>query len=139
MANTPIQKVANVFSKLFNPLRTLTKPQIERMVNDWHHGADVKMQMVFSQIEIQSPIYQVCISKRTAGVLNREWDILPEDDSAEAKKQADEVKKMFTKLDQKNDDGLTDALKHLVMSSFRGRAAVKPFFDADGSLMLKKL
>ena len=72
-------------------------------------------------------------------MLNRKWDILPEDDSAEAKKQADEVKKMFTKLDQKNDDGLTEALKHLVMSSFRGRSAVKPFFCEDGSLVLKKL
>lgn len=52
MANTPVEKVANVFSKMFNPLRMLTKPQIERMVNNWHHGDDVRMQMVFSQIEI---------------------------------------------------------------------------------------
>lgn len=48
MANTPITKVANIFSKMFNPLRMLTKPQIERMVNDWHHGDDVRMQLVFS-------------------------------------------------------------------------------------------
>lgn len=61
MANTSTEKVANVFSKMFNPLRMLTKPQIERMVNDWHHGDDVRMQLVFSQIEMQSPIYQVCI------------------------------------------------------------------------------
>ena len=51
MANTPTSKVANVYSKLFNPLRTLTKPQIEKMINDFHHGDDVRMQMVFSQIE----------------------------------------------------------------------------------------
>lgn len=49
--NTPVEKVANVFSKLFNPLRSLTKPQIERMVTNWHHGDDVRMQMVFSEIE----------------------------------------------------------------------------------------
>lgn len=139
MANTSIEKVANVFSKLFNPLRTLTKPQIEKMVNDWHHGDDVRMQMVFSQIEIQSPIYQVCISKRTAGVLNREWDILPVDDSSEAKKQADAVKKMFQQTDARNEDGLTDALKHLVMASFRGRSAIKPFFTEDGKMLLKAL
>lgn len=57
MANTSIEKVANVFSKMFNPLRTLTKPQIEKMINDWHHGDDVRLQMVFSQIEMQSSIY----------------------------------------------------------------------------------
>lgn len=33
---------------------------------------------------------------------------------------------------------MTEALKHLVMSSFRGRAAVKPFV-VDGKLVLKKL
>lgn len=139
MANTPVQKVANVFSKMFNPLRMLTKPQIERMVNNWHHGDDVRMQMVFSQIEIQSPIYQVCINKRTAGVLNREWDILPVDETPAAKKQAEDVKAVFQKADSRNDDGLTEAIKHLVLSAFRGRSAVKPFFDENGDLFFKKL
>lgn len=139
MANTPVEKVANVFSKLFNPLRSLTKPQIERMVTNWHHGDDVRMQMVFSEIETQSSIYQVCINKRTAGVVNREWDILPEDESAEATAQAEAVKKVFRRADRRNEDGLTEAMKHLVMSAFRGRSAVKPFFDQDGNLFFKKL
>lgn len=139
MANTSIDKVANVFSKLFNPLRSLTKTQIERMVNNWHHGDDVRMQMVFSEIEVQSPIYQVCINKRTAGVLNRKWDIVPIDESANAKKQANEVKKVFEKSDYRNEDGLTDALKWLVMAAFRGRSAIKPFFDENNELFFKKL
>ena len=137
--NTPVEKVANVFSKMFNPLRSLTKPQIERMVTNWHHGDDVRMQMVFSEIETQSSIYQVCINKRTAGVVNREWDILPEDESAEARAQADAVKKVFRRADRRNEDGLTDAMRHLVMAAFRGRSAVKPFFDQDGNLFFKKL
>lgn len=139
MANTPIDKVANVFSKLFNPLRSLTKRQIERMVENWHHGDDVRMQMVFSEIEVQSPIYQVCINKRTAGVVNRKWDIVPIDESVEAKRQAKLVKEMFEKSDTRNEDGLTDGLKWLVMSAFRGRSAIKPFFDEKGDLFFKKL
>ena len=109
------------------------------MITDSHHGDDVKMQMIFSQIEIQSPIYQVCIKKRTAGVINRKWDILPFDESNEAKAQAEAVKKMFEKADMRNDDGLTGALKHLAMAAFRGRSAVKPFFTEGNELMLKKL
>lgn len=139
MANTPIDKVANVFSKLFNPLRSLTKRQIERMVENWHHGDDVRMQMVFSEIEVQSPIYQVCINKRTAGVVNRKWDVVPIDESAEAKKQAKLVKEVFEKSDTRNEDGLTEGLKWLVMSAFRGRSAIKPFFDENGDLFFKKL
>ena len=61
MANTNTSKVANVFSKMWNPLRTLTKPEIERMITNAQHGDDVRMQLVFSQIEQLSPIYQVCI------------------------------------------------------------------------------
>lgn len=133
------QKVANVFSKMFNPLRSLTKPQIERMVNDWHHGDDTRMQMVFSQIEVQSPIYQVCINKRTAGILGREWDIVPEKNTPDAKRQAAEVKRLFQNSDRKNDDGLTEAIKHLAMAAFRGRSAIKPFFDKEGNLLFKKL
>lgn len=138
-ANTPIDKVANIYQKLFNPLRFLTKPQIERMTTDWQHGSDVQMQLVFTQVEQMSPIYQVCIQKRCAGVLNREWDVLPVDDSQAAKDQAEQVKKLFEKANMRNEDGLTEALRHLVMSSFRGRAALKPFFSDSGDLLLKRL
>ena len=64
-------------------------------------------------------------------MLNREWDIIPIDDTAEAKAQAKAVKHMFDKADSRNEDGLTDALKHLVMAAFRGRSAIKPFFTED--------
>lgn len=139
MANTPTEKVANVFSKMFNPLRTLTQPQIQRMITDWHHGDDVRMQMVFSQIEVQSAIYQVCIQKRTAGVLNREWDVVAADGSgAEGENQAKQVKAMLADSDTRNDDGLTDAIKHLAMAAFRGRSVIKPFFG-DYGLFFKKL
>lgn len=102
-----ISKVASVWTKFFNPLRDLTKPQIERLVVDTHHGDDVRLQVIFSEMEAQSDIYHLCIEKRTAGVLGREWDILPVDDSPEAKKQAEAVKKVFEESDTRNEDGLT--------------------------------
>lgn len=109
------------------------------MLVDWRHGDDVRMQMVFSQIEVQSAIYQVCIQKRTAGVLNREWDVVAVDGSgSEGEKQAKQVKAMLADSDTRNDDGLTDAVRHLAMAAFRGRSVVKPFFD-DYGLFFKKL
>lgn len=132
------EKVQNVFSAMYNPLRSLTAPEVERLISDSHHGDDAKLQCIFSQIEIQSPIYQVCIQKRTSGVINRKWTIEPKDQSVAARKQAIEIQKMFDESDTRNEDGLTDALKWLVMSNFRGRAAVKPFFDEDG-LYFKKI
>lgn len=64
---------------------------------------------------------------------------MPEDDSPEAKKQAEQVKKMLQKSDMRNDDGLTEAMKHLSLAAFRGRSAIKPFFDKEGNIFFKKL
>ena len=156
MANTSTEKVANVFSKMFNPQadldlrRTSADAVFEPgktyfVLTDFKTGQkfmmgdDVRMQLVFSQIEMQSPIYQVCIQKRTAGVLGREWDITTIDESGEAKKQQEAVKEMMQRADTRNEDGLTEALKHLVMSAFRGRSAIKPFFDDNGDLLFKRL
>lgn len=41
-------KVQNAFSVMFNPLRQLSKPQIERMINNANHGADSRLQLIFS-------------------------------------------------------------------------------------------
>lgn len=46
---------------------------------------------------------------------------------------------MMLRADTLNEDGLTEALKHLVMSAFRGRSAIKPFFDENGDLLFKRL
>lgn len=49
------------------------------------------------------------------------------DNSSEAGTQAKLVQHMFEMCDTRNKDGLTEALRHLVMYTFRGRSAVKPF------------
>lgn len=49
------------------------------------------------------------------------------------------VQKMFEKADTRNEDGLSEAMRHLDMATFRGRSAVKPFFDEKGNLFFKKL
>ena len=131
--------VQSVWTQLYNPLNRLTGWEIERLIVDAQHGADVKLQAIFQQIETQSPLYHVCIQKRTAGVLNREWKIVPKDESPEAKKQAIEIQKMFDHSDTLNENGLTEALSWLVMSAFKGRTAVKAFFDENGGLYFKKL
>lgn len=41
------------------------------------------------------PIFTICLNKRIAGVLGRSWDIIPLDESDQAKAQAETVKRMF--------------------------------------------
>jgi hypothetical protein len=136
---TETQKIANAWLKFSNPLRGLTSNAIEQMMMNAKHGNDIKLQLAFYEIERLTPIFNVCIEKRLAGVINRQWDIVPLDDSDEAKSQTEKIKKIFLKCDTRNEDGLTDAIRHLSLSTFRGRSAVKPFFDDEGNLLLKRL
>lgn len=71
--------------------------------------------------------------------MNREWDIVPIEDTTIAKSQAKTIKDILLKSDKMNEDGLTDAIRHLVMAVFRGRSAIKPFFNQNGDLLFKKL
>lgn len=135
---TTSAKIANIFLKYYNPLRNLNSTEIERLLQNARQGADEKLQLVYSEIEKSTPVFSICINKRIAGVANKKWDIIPIDDTPEAKKQAEQVKKMFDDADLYNKDGLTEAINHLVLATFRGRAAVKPFIE-NNKLIFKKL
>lgn len=134
-----LEKVRSIFSTVMNPLRGLTKPQIERLLIDMKHGNDAVLQGVFSEIEIVSPIYQVCIQKRVSGVLNRKWAVETLIDTDAAIEQKKYVEDVLYKSESRNVDGLTDALTWLVLANFKGRAAIKPFMTDAGELILKPL
>lgn len=131
--------LTNAFAKAFNPLRGLTQSGINALIENVRRGNDVKLQVAFEAMEKQTPIFGVCLNKRLNGITNRKWDIVPLDQSENAKAQADAVKQMFVKSDTRNLDGLTEAMRHLGTAAFRGRACVKPFIDEDGELYFKKV
>ena len=134
-----IAKISNAWSTMMNPLRNLTQTGIQQLIDNIKRGNDVKLQVAFKEIEQQMPIFGICLNKRLAGITSRKWDILPIDESAEAKAQAETVKKMFDKSDTLNIDGLTECLRHLGMASFRGRSVVKPFINDNNELYFKNI
>lgn len=120
-------KVADVWTTYLNPLRYLDQPQIEQMFSNARLGNDVRLQVCFSQVEQVSPLFQVCVKKRIAGAASRQWAIQPLAESDDSKRQAEAVQRIFEKADTRNDDGLTNAIRHLALATFRGRSLVKPF------------
>lgn len=133
-----LSKALNAWELNMNPLRSLTANQIEVLLEQSKHGNDVRLQTAFYQMERTMPIFSICIQKRISGVLTRKWKINPNDDTPEAKSQAERVQKLFDKSDRRVKDSLTDCLRHLVLAAFRGRAIVKPFV-VDGELVFKKI
>lgn len=138
-SKSEINKISNAWSHMINPLRHLTQTNIQQLIENVKKGNDVKLQVAFKEIETNTPIFGICINKRLAGITSKRWDIIPSDDSAEAKAQATTVKKMFERADMLNLDGLTECLRHLGMVSFRGRSVVKPFVNDAGELYFKNI
>lgn len=134
-----VKAVADIWSRYTNPLRSLNSYEIGRLLDNARLGDDVKLQVAYFEIERSTPIFSVCISKRLSGMQNRQWAITKLENTAEAETQRAEVQKMFDRADTLNETGLSDAMRHLDMATFRGRSAVKPFFDDDGNLFFKKL
>lgn len=126
------QKISNAWSKYLNPLRDLNQWTIRRMFENLRFGNDVRLQIAEYEMERVAPIFGVCINKRLAGIMKRQWKINPLDESSKAKTQAEFVQKVFDKSDTLNKFGLTMALRHLGLASFRGRSVIKPFVDKDG-------
>lgn len=131
-------KALNAWETCMNPLRSLTSNQIEFMLDNAKHGNDVRLQTAFYQMERTTPIFSVCIQKRVSGVLARKWKITPIDDSDASISQAEAIQKIFDACDTLNEDGLTEAIRHLCMASFRGRSVVKPFV-VDGGMVFRKI
>lgn len=129
-----IQKTVDVWQKHMNPLRNLTSQDIEWMLSQSSRGNDVKLQMCFDLMERAAPIFGVCIKKRLAGLAARKWDVVPLAQDAASKSQAKHFKEVLEEADTHVVDGFSEAVEWLAMSAFRGRSAMKPFMQSDGTV-----
>ena len=126
--STNTGKTLHAWELCMNPLRGLTKPQIDSMLQQARCGNDARLQIAFQELERNMPIFGICIEKRLAGIVNRRWRVMATSDLPEARKQAGEIQRMLERCDMRNIDGLTEALRHLGLAAFRGRSGIKPFF-----------
>ena len=135
-----IKKIKDASSWFYNPLNSLTNQDIEALFNNAQSGNDSQLQYIYSLIEKHSPVFQVCIKKRLSGLSSRNWEItcIKENESSKAKRQKEVISDIFSESDTRNEEGLTTAIEHLAMSSFRGRSAIKGFFK-NNKLYFKKL
>ena len=133
MAKTP-DKIVDIWQKCINPLQGLTQRQIEQMLNFARAGNDVMLQQCYSLIEQNMPIFGICIDKRQSQILDLDWKIEGENETAVKR-----VEEVFKRNQEEEEfDSVESAIEHLSLYSFRGRSCVKPFIK-EGKLTLKKL
>ena len=138
MTENTAEKISSIWNKMTNPLRFLSTPEIERLLEMARQGQDVRLQAIYALIEQQTPIFSVCMEKRCAGLANRMWDVQPIENTPVAKEQAKKVAEIIKKSDELSENSFTDALRTLQQGAFRGRAYVKPFVK-NGGLVWRKL
>lgn len=126
-----VKKVTDIWAQCINPLYGLTQREIESMLQTARLGNDATLQIAYELIEQTMPIFGICIDKRVSQLTDLSWHV--------EGTQAEQVEKALRDCDAKQAfDSVQNAIEHLALYSFRGRACVKPFFDADG-LRLKVL
>ena len=64
----PVKKIADIWTRYINPLRSLNSYEIERLLDNARLGDDLKLQLAYYEIERSTPIFSVCISKRLSGM-----------------------------------------------------------------------
>ena len=64
----PVKKIADIWTRYINPLRSLNSYEIERLLDNARLGDDLKLQLAYYEIERSAPIFSVCISKRLSGM-----------------------------------------------------------------------
>lgn len=114
-----------------NPLRNLTNPDIENLIQTSKFGNDIRLQMAYQEMEKVTPIFGICIERRISEILNRGWQVIPldeDDNSLETTNQIDRLTKLLKTSEYKTDGSLTNAIRHLALYAFRGRSCVKPFY-----------
>ena len=114
-----------------NPLRNLTNPDIENLIQTSKFGNDIRLQMAYQEMEKVTPIFGICIERRISEILNRGWQVIPleeNDNSLETTNQIDRLTKLLKTSEYKTDGSLTNAIRHLALYAFRGRSCVKPFY-----------
>lgn len=107
-----------------NPVRGLSAAKARALLEGYLRGEFTELMWAFGApmvgIESADPDYLALIQRRLSRLGEMDWDIRTADDSAPAKRQAEELRRAYDKL-----DNLQEGITHLAMATFRGFAHVE--------------
>ena len=123
---------------MWNPLRFLTIPMAEQMLDNYRTGRMSSIQLVFEIVEDTNLTLQMCIERRLGAIRNNDWTIKNRDakrigrnyDAGLQQAQFEFLNAQFT---QAEDSGtLLPAIGHLAHATFNGIGVVAPIYTEDG-------
>lgn len=129
---------ANPLRGIWNPLRFLTIPQAEMLLDNYRTGRISNIQLVFDIVEDTNLTLQMCIERRLAAVRNNDWTIKNRDAKRVGRKfdavlQKEQYEFLQEQFNQAEDSGtLLPAISHLAHAVFNGLGVVAPIYDETG-------
>lgn len=131
-----IDEKSNPLNGIWNPIRFLTIPQAEMLLDNYRTGRISNIQLVFDVVERTNLTLQMCIERREAAIKNNDWTIKNRDskkvkvDEALQQEQSAFLYEQFTRAE---DTGtLIPAIVHLAHAKFNGLGVVAPIYDQQG-------
>lgn len=128
----------NPLNGMWNPLRFLSIPMAEQLLDNYRTGRMSNIQLLFEIVEDTNLTLQMCIERRLGAIRNNDWTIKNRDakrigrnyDAGLQQAQSEFLNAQFT---QAEDSGtLLPAIEHLAHATFNGIGVVAPIYTEEG-------
>lgn len=110
----------------FNPLRNLTTQRAVTLLDEGEGGCYADLQWTYRRVEKREPTLRGLKRLRLAAISKLDWEIRTKDDSPEAKRQADALRKAYESI-----GNLNAAIRFLALAEFRGFAHLEKIYRDD--------
>lgn len=117
-----------------NPLWNVSSRQAQMIYDFARSGNYAQLEYLYNEIENCSPVFSVCVTRRTGALSELDWKVVRSDERLNRNADAGLVKeqKEFLETAIAHIDNLPEALEHFALSSFRGFSVASVWRGSDG-------
>jgi phage gp29-like protein len=117
-----------------NPLWNISSRQAQMMYDFARSGNYAQLEYLYNEIENCSPVFNVCVTRRTGALSELGWKVVRSDERLNRNADANLVKEQIECVEDAiaKIDNLPEALEHFALSAFRGFSVASVWRGADG-------
>lgn len=117
-----------------NPLWNISSRQAQMIYDFARSGNYAQIEYLYNEIESCSPVFSVCVTRRTGALSELGWKVVRSDERLNRNADASLVKEQIECLESAmaKIDNLPEALEHFALSAFRGFSVASVWRGANG-------
>lgn len=117
-----------------NPLWNISSRQAQMIYDFARSGNYAQLEYLYNEIENCSPVFSVCVTRRTGALSELDWKVVRSDERLNRNADAGLVKEQteFLETAIAHIDNLPEALEHFALSAFRGFSVASVWRGSDG-------